>query len=73
MSILPPKRAVVVVRLSESDREVLVSRAIQANVALSVLVRRAIREFLHKPVGAEPRPAAGPSRYFAASDGRDGA
>ncbi len=49
MSILPPKHSAIRVRLTQADRDVLVSRAQRSGVALSVIIRRAIREYLNKP------------------------
>ena len=75
MSILPPKRAVLTIRLTEADREVLVTRAIQANVPLSFMVRKAIREFVNKSQPVDPRVAkqAGPFKFLSSSDGSGGA
>jgi hypothetical protein len=54
-----------------ADREVLVARAQQSGVALSVIIRRAIRLYLSQS-NAQQRPATA-LRSFGSSDGQGGA
>lgn len=72
MSILPPKHSAVRVRLTQADRDVLVSRAQRSGVALSVVIRRAIRQYLNTPESASyQRPV--PAKFLGSADGVSGA
>lgn len=53
MTMVPPKYAAVRVRLTQADKDALSARAQRDDVPLSVVIRRAIRQYLNQ--GA-PRP-----------------
>ncbi len=75
MTLVPPKYAAVRVRLTQADKDALISRAHRDDVPLSVVIRRAIRHYLNTPKDAvRTQPAyIQPGKYLSSASGLEGA